>query len=185
MTKNEIYELLNSNLQNKRLLESDEIFNVPARIVCAEIVKNLMHELPKANIHPVHEVENNFGMEPTYQNNITTSISIKQLNELKKIVIAQNASAKNKNEFYFGDYKINVLHILSNDDLQYSKLIHQACLNAIVEYEKILQQEIEAKKEKRSLLQQKLEILQNPELRNKEINKLSEEINSIDQEINI
>lgn len=185
MTKNEIYAFLNAHIQNKRLLENDEIFNVPAKIVCAELVKDLMREIPKANIHPVHEVANSFGMEPTYQNNIKTSISIKEKNTINKIVIAENSTAKNKNDFYFGNYKINVLSILANDNLEYAQLFHQACLNAILEYEKVIQREIEVKKEKRSLLQQKLEILQNPELRNKEINKLSEEINTLDQEINI
>jgi len=180
MDKKEVKQILQNKL-NISILEDKDLFMIPANSICWEIKNLIKTQQPDVKFIPVFEVDKNqINQNKLYTNTISTSISIKDKYQVKKVILSTNASAKNENEFTFGTYKINVLEILNNNNLPYLEMVHQGCLNAIVKNAEEKLAKIQAGFEKRNLLIKKLEILQNEKLREKEIKKIKFEIAMID-----
>lgn len=93
-----------------------------------------------------------------------------------------NEDLRNDMQFTYGYFNVNIETILHRTHyLRYYNLISEACWNAVAQklkHEKI----ISLTGERKNLLMQKLEILQNEELRNKEIKSLTEEIKQLEKQ---
>lgn len=138
-----------------------------------------------------HEQDGFYGPSVYYTGFAWIDISCKQNNKETIINILKrpvNKDLNNSLKYYLGDYKINIFEELLNNNYpkEYSKQINDALWQ--VAKEKLLQHNVitlQLNNSKKTLLMKKLMILKDEELRKKEIEKLTNEINILKEENNV
>lgn len=116
------------------------IFEMPAKVLCFEIVKVFKENDPTLKVNPVHQVVGNYyemqqreDKNSNYQNTISTSLAINKNGKVKCIVLCEHSTAANEERFLSANYMVNVFDLLLDDNLEYAEIIHEGCWKAISE----------------------------------------------------
>ena len=138
MTIRERFNALKKQNDKEKLNEFHEkyeqLFKLPAKTLTNEVVKILKEKEQTAKINPVHEVVGNYyemKKDDEFNKTISTSISIQRGNKCEKITLIQNSTAKDKEDFVFGNYIVDIFDLMLNNNICYAKEIHHACWKAI------------------------------------------------------
>jgi len=200
--KNEKKEILfNNNLSNNQKTEKianlqpkideleaiiekyNSIFTVKAYLVTEEIVKQLQADEPTIKVRPIFELNQQIQNESSYFDGIATvSISLQKQNARpsRHDLLTTNIKT-NEWKFSTGDFDINIASIILNDTLPMHQSIEQACWNAISK--KLGASSVKANNSARkNLLLERLNILQDEKLREREIQKITMELSNMERE---
>lgn len=178
----ELEEILNKH---------NKIFIVEAKKLSHQLREVFKQEIPTYEITIKHhcdgkkyEQEHFYGWHTYYHGTESMILHISNNNKEQDVVLIEKQTTQDNRlniDFILGCYNVNVYDLLMQNNLPYASIIRKACWNSIVEkFQKQNLATIERNSQEKNLLIKKLEILQDEELRNKEINLLINKIKNLE-----